>query len=125
MDVHPLGWGWGSVELEDLEDLVDLAVSAEERLLLHQFGEDAADCPDVHTQTILLLAQENLRRTVPKRLNLMSQGLDGETEGSGQAKVSNLEGSSLINEQILRLEIAMDDAPRVAVIESIAKLIEE
>lgn len=49
MDVHPLCWGWGSVELEDFEDLIDLTISTEKRLLLHQLSEDAANCPDVNS----------------------------------------------------------------------------
>lgn len=55
----------------------------------------------------------------------MSQRLDGQAKGSGQPKISNLESSRLVNEQILRLEVAVDDASGVAVVESVAKLIEE
>lgn len=36
------------MELKDLENLVDLAISTEKRLLFDEFGEDAAHCPDVH-----------------------------------------------------------------------------
>jgi hypothetical protein len=71
------------VVLEDLEDLVDLAIAAEERFLLDEFGEDAADGPDVHSQTVLPLSQEDLRRAVPEGLDLMREGLNGDTKGAG------------------------------------------
>ena len=32
-DIHPLSWSGSAVELEDLEDLVDLAVSTEQGFL--------------------------------------------------------------------------------------------
>lgn len=65
------------MELENLEDLIDFTVSTEHRLLFHQLSKDAADCPDIYTQTVLLLPEENLRSSVPKSLNLMSESLDG------------------------------------------------
>jgi hypothetical protein len=45
------------VELEDLEDLIDLTVPTEESLLLHQLREDTPHCPNVYSQTVLLLAE--------------------------------------------------------------------
>lgn len=78
------------MELENLEDLVDFAIPAEERLLLYQFGEDASDCPDIHPKTVLPLAQQHLRRAVPKRLNLMSEGLDGYAKSAGKPEISYL-----------------------------------
>lgn len=78
------------MELEDLEDLIDLAVPAEERLFLYQLGEDAPDCPNIHTQAVLPLPEQHLRRAVPECLNLMSKGLDGDAKSAGKSKVSNL-----------------------------------
>jgi len=74
------------VELEDLEDLVDLAVPAEQRLLLDHLREDAADGPDVDAETVLLLAEEDLGGAVPEGLDLVREGLDGEGEGAGEAE---------------------------------------
>jgi len=45
------------VVLEDLEDLVDLAVAHEERALRDQLGEDAADRPHIDPEGVGLLAQ--------------------------------------------------------------------
>lgn len=65
------------MELENLEDLIDFTVSTEHRLLFHELSEDASDCPDIYTQAVLLLPEENLRSSIPKSLNLMSESLDG------------------------------------------------
>lgn len=81
------------MELEDFEDLVDLAVAAEERLLLDQLSEDAADRPDVHSQAVLALAQQHLRRAVPKSFNFVCQCLDGDAKSAGKSKISDLEHS--------------------------------
>jgi hypothetical protein len=113
------------VELEDFEDLVDLAVATEKRLLFSELGEDAADSPDIDSQTILLLPEQHLGGPVPEGLDLMREGLDGETEGPGKSKVSDLEGSGPVNEQILRFEVPMDDPAGVAVVYAVAKLVEE
>ena len=65
------------MELENLENLIDFTVSTEHRLLFHELSEDASDCPDIYTQAVLLLPEENLRSSIPKSLNLMSESLDG------------------------------------------------
>ena len=65
------------MELENFEDLIDFTVSTEHRLLFHELSKDASDCPDIHTQTVLLLPEEDLRSSVPKSLDLMGESLDG------------------------------------------------
>lgn len=113
------------MELEDLEDLINLAVSTEESLLLSQFSEDASNGPNIDSQTVLLLAEQNFGCPVPKSLNLMGEGLDGQTEGTGKSKVSNLEVSLTIDEKVLRFEVSVDDASGVAVVDAVDELEEE
>jgi hypothetical protein len=113
------------VELENLKDLVDLTIPAEHGLFLHQFGKDASDRPDIDSEAVLLLPEENLGRPVPEGLDLVREGLDGQAEGAGESEVGNLEGARLVDEKILGLEVAVDDPARVAVVEAIAELVEE
>ena len=40
---------------------------------------------------------------------------DGQTEGPSEPEISELDDSVLVNEQILRFEVAVEDAVRVAV----------
>lgn len=56
-DVLPVFGSRGAMKLEYFEDLVDLTIPAEQRFLLDELGEDAAYCPDIHTQTVLSLTQ--------------------------------------------------------------------
>ena len=44
----------------------------------------------------------------------MGVGAQGHPEGSSQSEVSQLDGPQLIDEQILRLQVSMDDPMRVA-----------
>lgn len=79
--------------LEDLEDLVDLAIAAEERFLFDELSEDTTDGPNIHSQAVLPLSQQNLRSPVPQGLDLMGQGLDGYAKGAGKSKIRNFKHS--------------------------------
>lgn len=92
-DVLPLGRGRGAVVLEDLEDLVDLAIPAEERFLFDELSEDTPDGPDVHSQTVLALAQQDLGGPVPQGLDFMREGLDGNAKGAGKSEIRNFKHS--------------------------------
>lgn len=55
----------------------------------------------------------------------MGEGLNGQTEGSGQSKIGDLEGACLVDEEVLRLEVAVNDSAGMAVVEPITELVEE
>jgi hypothetical protein len=56
---------------EDLEDLVDLRVTREERVALERhLGEDAPDRPHIDCCRIVPAPEQHLRRAVPQRYNL-------------------------------------------------------
>lgn len=124
-NIGPLRRGRGAVELEDLEYLIDFAVSAEKRLLFSQFSEDASHSPDINSQAVLFLSQEDFRGTIPKGLDLMGEGLDGETEGACESEICDFEGAGLIDEKILGFKVSVDDATGVAVVDAVAELVEE
>jgi hypothetical protein len=81
------------VVLEDLEDLVDLAIPAEERFLFDELGEDASDGPNIHSQAVLPLSQQNLRSPIPEGLDLMGERLDGYAKGAGKSEIRNFKHS--------------------------------
>ena len=74
-------------DLEDFEDLIDLAVSHEERLLLSHLSEDAPSGPEIDSERVVLLAQENLRAPVPQRYHLVRVRLDWQPKGPCQTEV--------------------------------------
>lgn len=103
------------LHLEDFEYLVDLGIAREKRLALSHLCEDATYRPDVYWRRVLLLPKEDLGGAVPERDDLMGVGLDREAEGACEAKVSKLDVTVLVDEEVLRLQIAVHDSVRVAV----------
>ena len=106
------------MELEDLEDLIDLRVTHEQRLLLHQLSKDATDGPHVDAERVLALAEKDLRSSVPKGLDLVRKRLDRDGECSGKAEVTDLDIALVGDKQVLWLEISVDDPFGMAVVDT-------
>jgi len=79
------------VELKNLKDLIDFTVSTKECFFLDEFSKDASNCPDIHAEAVLPLAEQNLWRAVPEGLDLMREGLNWNSKSAGEAKISNFE----------------------------------
>ena len=102
--------------LEDLEDLADLALTVEQRLPMGQLVQNAADRPHVNTGRVHFATEQDLRRTVPERDNLMCIALEWKAERTSQAEVSYLDFSlALVDQQVGRLQVTVHNAALVAV----------
>jgi hypothetical protein len=101
---------------ENAEDFVNLRVARPQRLAVDELGEDAANGPHVHGGRVRALAEQDFGRAVPQRDHLVRVGAHGDHKGARQAKVGELEHAALVHEQVLRLEVAVHDAARVAVV---------
>ena len=77
--------------------------------------EDAPHGPHVDGGRVVAGAEEDLRSAVPERDDLVRVGAHGDAEGAREAEVGELEVVIRIDQQILRLEVAMQDAVRVAI----------
>lgn len=53
----------------------------------------------------------------------MSVCAQGDAESSCQSKISQLDGSCFVNEQVLRLQVPVDDSVRVAEAHSMQQLV--
>ena len=104
-------------------------------MLTHHFRKDASEAPDVDGGGVGLCAEKDLGGSVPQRDDLVRVSPDGQAEGAGQAKVGELEygfsltpltvlpvfylyyldGAAVVDEKILRLEVAVEHAVGVAV----------
>ena len=51
---------------------------------------------------------------VPKSYNFMSVNSDGNPKGSGKPKVCNLDGAILVDQQVGRLQVSVQDSSGVA-----------
>lgn len=69
-----------TMKLENLEDLIDFWVAHEECTLFNHLVKDAAETPNVHSETIRLLTKQNFGRSIPERLDFMSECFDGHAE---------------------------------------------
>ena len=114
-DAWPGCLTWGTEGLEDEEELVDLAVTWEEGSLGGEFCHDAAKTPDVNGRAVVLLPEEDFRGAVPKGDDFAGVGVESNVEGASKAKISDLDNTFILrDEDVLRLEIAVDDALGVA-----------
>jgi hypothetical protein len=122
LDARPVGLGGSAQDAEDLEDLVNLGVAGEEGLAGGHLGEDAADGPHVDTSGVLTTTEENLRCAVPESDDFMCVGTERDTERARQTEISQLQVALLVDEQVLRFEITVQDAVGVAVAGSLEQL---
>lgn len=110
---------------ENLENLVNLRVAREERLARAHLGKDAADGPHVDARRVLAAAEENLGGAVPERDDLVGVGAQGDAKGAGETEISELQVAVAVDEQVLRLEVAVEHTVAVAVADALAQLAHE
>jgi len=92
-------------DLENLVDLIDLAIPREEWPLGHHLGHNGPHGPQVHGQRVSLGAQQDLRGAVPEGHHLVCEGTDGGHEGASQAEIRQFELSVTRDQEVLGLEI--------------------
>ena len=119
---RPVLLGRSSKDAEDLEDLVDLRVTREERLAGSHLGEDTADGPHVDTSGVLAATEQNFGRAVPESDDLVSVGAERDAEGASETEIGQLQVTLLVDEQVLRLQVTVEDAVGVAVASAFEQL---
>lgn len=110
---------------ENLEDLVNLRITWEQRLAGAHLGKYAAHRPHVYTRGVLPTTQQDLRSTVPQRHNLVGVGPEGDSKGTGKTEIRQLEVAVAVDQEVLGLQIAVEDSVRVAEPNAIAELAHE
>lgn len=108
--------------LEDLEDLINLRISWEERLSRAHLCEDTPNRPHIHTSRVLTPSKQNLRRTIPESYDFVGIGSKRDSKSTSKTEISQLEVAIAVDEQILGLKIAMQDPMTVAVSHALAQL---
>ena len=102
-------------QLRDDGELVDVVLAGEQRLALEHLGKDAPGAPDVHLDVVLLPREHDLggpvvpRRHVARHLRVLD---------ARQPKVADLEVAVLVDQDVTRFEVAVDDAGGVDVFET-------
>lgn len=92
-----------------------MVLSGKERLALEHLGEDATSAPDIDFHVVFLPGEHDLGGSVVSGGDVAShlRVLD-----SSETEVANLEIAVLVDEDVAGLEVAVDDAGRVHVLET-------
>jgi hypothetical protein len=101
-------------DAEDAHQLVFIGCAGEERAAAVHFCHDAAGGPDVDAGVVGAGAEEDVWGAVPQRDDFVGEGVDGDAEGSGETEICELELAFVVDEEVLRLEIAVQDPVGVA-----------
>ena len=116
----------GAEEFKDAEELVAVLLAGEERLAGRHFGEDAAYGPHIDSRAVLRRAEQHVGGAVPERNDLVGVLLHGDAKGTAEAEIGelkNLVGAR--DEQILRLQIAVEDVALVAEVDALQQIAHE
>ena len=111
--------------LDDLDELVDARVARKDGLTEQELGEDAAGRPYVDVARVVGGAEDELGRAIVARANVgdVELALD---ELLGAAEVAQLEYGRLgVEQQVLRLDVAVAYAHGVYVGETAEQLVHE
>mmetsp|Transcript_8210 Transcript_8210/g.26446 ORF Transcript_8210/g.26446 Transcript_8210/m.26446 type:complete len:496 (+) Transcript_8210:183-1670(+) len=109
--------------LDDLDQLVDARLARKEGHAQEQLGEHAARGPDVDAAAVVGGAKDELRRAVVARADVRHVWLPLDQDLCAP-KVAQLEHvARRVDEQVLRLDVAVADAEGVDVGERAAKLV--
>ena len=101
-------------DLEDGHELLLRVGAGEERAPRGHLGEDAARGPHVDRRRVLGRAHEHVGRAVPERDDLVRERAHRDPKRAREPKVRELQVAALVDQQVLRLQVAVQHAVVVA-----------
>ena len=113
-DARPGALGWCAHNPEDLLKLVFVCGAGKEGPAGVHFCHYAPCRPNVDAGVVGAGAEEHVGGAVPEGDNFVGEGVDGDAKGPGKAKVGELELAFVVDQEVLRFEVAMEDAIVVA-----------
>ena len=112
-----------------------LVLPRKQRLPQKHLSKDTACRPDIYRSRVLFPTGHDLGRAIPPRRDVVGQDGVGRHRHHfvvrwvqlcpGQTEIAYLEVAVLIKEQVARLEVAMQDARAVDVLETAQELVQE
>jgi hypothetical protein len=106
---------WRSQKFGDDRKLVDVVLSREKRLALQHLRENTSSAPDINLDVVFLPCEHDLRGSVVSRRDIA--GHLGILD-TGQTEVADLQIAILVDQDVAGLEIAVDNACGVDILES-------
>ena len=92
-----------------------MVLAREQRLSLDHFGEDAARAPDVNLDVVFLPGQHDLGGSVVSGGNVAGHLRILDT---GETEVANFQIAVFVDEDVARLQVSVDHASRVDVLQA-------
>ena len=124
-DAGPGALGWCAHYSEDLLKLVFVCGAGEERPAGVHFCHYAPCRPDVDASVVGAGAEEHIGGAVPEGDNFVGEGVNGDAKGAGEAKVGEFELAFVVDQEVLRFEVAMEDTVVVAEGDPLKELVHE
>ena len=112
-------------EAEDLLQLVVVGRAGKQRPARVHLCHDAAGGPDVDAGVVGAGAEQDVRGAVPQRDDLVGEGVDGDAERPRQPEICELELALCVDEQVLRLQVAVQYTVVVAEGDTAQQLLHE
>jgi len=113
---------WGSEQLGNNGELVDMVLSGEQRLALEHLGEDTSNTPDIDFNIVLLPSEHDFGGSVVSRRDITGHlGI----LNTGKTKVANLQVAVLVDQDVAGLQVTVDNTSRVNVFQTTKDLVEE
>jgi len=112
-------------DAEDAHQLVFVGSAGEERAAAVHLGHDATSGPDVDAGVVGAGTEEDVWGAVPQRHDFVGEGVDGDAEGAGETEVCQLELAFVVDEKVLRLQIAVQDPVGMAEVNALQELVHE
>jgi len=106
---------WSSEKLGDNGELVDVVLAWEERLALEHFGKDTSGTPNVDLDVVFLPGKHDLWSSVVSGRDISSHL---RVLNSGQTEVANLQIAVLVDKNVARLQISVNNTGGVYVFQT-------
>lgn len=106
---------WCAKQFCDDGELIDVVFARKERFALEHFGEDASCAPYIDFDIVLLPREHDFGCSIVSRRDITSHLRILNTR---KAKVADFEVAILVDQNITRLEIAVNDACRMYIFEA-------
>ena len=122
-DAGPGALGWCAHYAEDFLELIFVCGAGEEGPSGVHFCHYAARRPDVDAGVVGAGAEEDVGCAVPEGDNFVGEGIDGNAEGAGKSKVGEFELAFVVDQEVLRFEVAVEDPIVVAEGDALEELV--
>lgn len=114
--------------IEDQRELLMIVAAREERAAGEHLGQDASDGPHIDRLGVLLEGEHDLGRAIPPGSDVLgheARVLIGSEHGASQSEVAHFEVAVGIEQDVARLEVAMNDVGAVHGLERTQSLVGE